>query len=203
METEVDVSQDKGIEENAVSPLNAAAEDAKPAQTQSIIIGKAYPITLSDEMLMTLQYTFKPGNIDSSVPGKLTFPEDTTSTVILQHTTTSSHEISFTGNVGEDKAHDYVLYLDKDQDEFKMAKVARSIQHLKPLRDEKSYSKDVLAKVTNKIQKATDVESFRKRQLAEKIKSQQAAKRKSRTKEKEDSNTKEDSAGNKETENQS
>lgn len=148
---------------------------------RSIIIGKPYPIILSEDMITTLQYSFKPSNFDLSAPGKLSLPEDTASAATLSYNLNDKEQIIFTGNFeSRPDSLMYVLHFDPTKDEFKMTKVAHSVQHLKPVRDEQFYSKDVVAKVSNSLQKATDVESFRKRQRAEKIKSL-TARKKSRT----------------------
>lgn len=147
--------------------------------TTGIQYGRRYPIHISNEDKLTLQYIFKPKTTDISRPGSLDI--NSLNQVSLElHSNQDNGPIRFQGSssTSTDIMNERLLMFDSKNECFHLSRISCAVLNVNVIRDEKTFSNVIAAKVTNHMSKASTVENFlRKRKQTEKVLSNQKSKK--------------------------
>jgi hypothetical protein len=122
----------------------ASIEAENVSAPSSIKFGKRYPITINasslEQSILTLQYGFKPANIDNSQPGRLEISsitaQHTESNVRLSMKTEEGRDLLFRGSTlptlsSSGGQNEYVLRFDENTQAFTLLRVDKCIVNLR------------------------------------------------------------------------
>lgn len=120
--------------------LTAMANESSEFLHGIIEKGKEYPVLFNEDIendVFALQYTFKPANLNMHDPGSLLVEDNKEATVELAKID-DSREV-FKGSAEDSEENEYLLVFENGQ--FKVCKVNRFINGLKPVRSDGKTTK--------------------------------------------------------------
>lgn len=155
--------------------------------SNQVEFGKRYAVKITKDDITSLQFIFKPIEVDHSKIGLLEL-NSMNQSVSLTLKKADDSDAKFQGTVqsNNDASKEALLYFDSTSDCFQLTKISRVIQNVNFIRDEQVFSSKIAGQTASQLAKVTTIDSFRKRKQKEQSNSNNASKVKDSKKAKSD-----------------